>query len=203
MKKDPASRSPIHKTETPLADRGDRRIVLSPIGDFGTDIYQPVMRRVDQVFGFRVEKQPLLQDLEFALDEERGQYHSTLILNKLSETAPSHTVKVLAITRVDLFIPILTHVYGEAQLGGKACIISTYRLDERAPFAGREVPLHERVVKEAVHELGHTFKLRHCRDRSCIMHYCRSIADVDRKSDQFCRYCKTLLNDELKRLMEK
>jgi archaemetzincin len=137
------------------------------------------------------------------LDTERNQYHSTSILEKLSGSAPSHAIKVLAITRVDLFIPILTYVYGEAQLGGKACIISTYRLDERSSPIGKDVPLYERVAKEAVHELGHTFKLRHCRDQACIMHYCRSVADVDRKTDQFCRYCTTLLNDEMKRLAEK
>ena len=189
-------------TDDPSAQDA-RRIVLSPIGNFDPGIYQPAIKKLDQVFGFKIEEKPLLKNLEFALDAERDQYHSTPILQKLSDAAPSHAVKVLAVTRVDLFIPILTHVYGEAQLGGKACIISTYRLDEHTISTGREVPLHERVFKEAVHELGHTFKLRHCKDQACIMHYCRSVADVDRKSDQFCRYCKTLLNDEMKRLAKR
>ena len=57
-----------------------------------------------------------------------------------------------------------------------------------------------RVVKESIHELGHTFSLRHCRDRECIMHYCRTIRDVDRKSDELCRYCRILLEDEVGRL---
>ena len=57
-----------------------------------------------------------------------------------------------------------------------------------------------RVLKEAVHELGHTFSLRHCKEQTCIMHYCRRIKDVDRKSDQLCRYCRILLQDETKRL---
>ena len=52
----------------------------------------------------------------------------------------------------------------------------------------------------AVHELGHTFTLRHCPDRTCIMHYCRNEEDVDRKSDELCRYCKVMLEDEIKRL---
>ncbi len=56
------------------------------------------------------------------------------------------------------------------------------------------------MVKEAIHELGHTFKLRHCPDAACIMHYCRSEADVDRKSNDLCRYCRVMLNDELKRI---
>ena len=202
MKRNPASRSPGHKTDA-LFTPHDRRIILSPIGEFDHSILEPVTQKIDQVFGFQVERKPLLQDVKFALDTERNQYHSTSILEKLSEMAPSHAVKVLSITRVDLFIPILTYVYGEAQLGGKACIISTHRLDERSSFIGKESPLHERVAKEAIHELGHTFKLRHCRDEACIMHYCRSVADVDRKTDQFCRYCKTLLDDEMKRLAKK
>jgi len=202
MKRKPASRSPRHKTDNAFA-RPEGRIILSPIGDLDPEIFEPVIKKVNQTFGFPVEKKQLLHDLEFALDAERDQYHSTLILKKLSEMAPLHAIKVLAITRVDLFIPILTHVYGEAQLGGKACIISTCRLDERISSIGKEKVLRERAAKEAVHELGHTFKLRHCKDQACIMHYCRSVADVDRKSDQFCRYCKTLLNDEIKRLAEK
>jgi archaemetzincin len=56
------------------------------------------------------------------------------------------------------------------------------------------------VVKEAIHELGHTFNLRHCQDVACVMHYCRSMKEVDRKSNQFCRYCAVLLEDEMRRL---
>ncbi|MFC1813650.1 archaemetzincin family Zn-dependent metalloprotease [Thermodesulfobacteriota bacterium] len=202
MKRKSASLDPSHKTGTSFNPH-TRRIIISPIGDFAPEIYKPVIQKVDQIFGFEVEEKPLLEDVKFALDKERNQYHSTAILEKLSGSAPSHAIKVLAITRVDLFIPILTYVYGEAQLGGKACIISTHRLDERSSFIGKDPPLYERAAKEAIHELGHTFKLRHCRDQACIMHYCRSVADVDRKTDQFCRYCKTLLNDEMKRLAKK
>jgi archaemetzincin len=60
----------------------------------------------------------------------------------------------------------------------------------------------QRVIKEAIHELGHTFNLRHCPDHNCIMHYCRSEKDVDRKSDELCRYCKILLEDGLKKTGE-
>jgi archaemetzincin len=132
------------------------------------------------------------------VDPVRKQCHSTPILETLSIVSPAEAIKVLAITKVDLFIPILTHVYGEAQLGGKACILSTHRFSEGlAP--GAEV-FGERILKEAIHELGHTFHLRHCRDASCVMHYCRGIREVDRKSNQFCRYCTVLLQDETRRL---
>ena len=155
---------------------------------------------MNKVFGCRTEIIPILSDLNFAFDTGRKQYHSTPILERLAGDAPSHAFKVLAITRVDLFIPILTHVYGEAQLGGKACIISTYRLRDGLPPMNPQEVFQCRIIKEAIHELGHTYKLRHCPDRSCIMHYCRTIEDVDKKSNQLCRYCRVLLDDELKKM---
>jgi archaemetzincin len=145
---------------------------------------------------------PLLQDVDFALDHDRQQHYSTIILERIASLAPATAIKILAITKVDLFIPILTHVYGEAQLGGKACIVSTHRLNEGLGTRVSEI-LYQRVVKEAIHELGHTFNLRHCRDHNCNMHYCRSVIDVDRKSDQLCRYCLVLLNDAMKRPAKK
>lgn len=186
-----------------MKTRSEHTLVVSPSGECEAELFTPISREINRVYGFPVHITPLLQDLDFALDEERGQYHSTLILEKLAGRAPSSAVKVLAVTHVDLFIPILTHVYGEAQLGGKACIVSTYRLKENLS------PLHAgsayaaRVVKEAIHELGHTFNLHHCPDPKCIMHYCRSVGDVDRKSDLFCRYCQVLVDDELRRMARK
>ena len=174
-------------------------IVISTIGDSDTDLSRPISREVSRIFGYQTETMPLLQDVGFAFDPGRNQYHSTPILEELANKAPSRAIKLLAITEVDLYIPILTHVYGEAQLGGKACIISTYRLKENLPPIDTRQAFLRRVVKEAIHELGHTFKLRHCPDHACIMHYCRSEKDVDRKSDQLCRYCKVLLEDELKK----
>jgi len=163
-------------------------------------IYQLIGRKVEELFGFSTNIKSLLQNVNFAYDLTRDQHHSTKILEKLADTSPSQAIKILGIANVDLFIPILTHVYGEAQLGGKACIVSTYRLKEGLSPANMAEEFEKRLVKEALHELGHTFSLRHCNDKSCIMHYCRSIKDVDRKSDQLCRYCKILLEDELKKL---
>ena len=178
----------------------EHTVVVSFIGDCGEEIFLPISRGIQRVFGFRVGQMPLLPDVDFALDPGRDQYHSTLILEKLAAVAPEDAIKVLAVTTADLFIPILTHVYGEAQLGGKTCIVSTFRLKEGLSPLSVQETYKVRVVKEAIHELGHTFKLRHCQDPACIMHYCRSVRDVDRKSDQLCRYCKVLFDDEIKRL---
>ena len=183
-----------------MSSKSAHNIIISPIGDFTPDLLGPIRDEINRIYGYPTEVLPLLNDLEFAFDPNRNQYHSTPILDQLALKAPKDAIKVLAITQVDLFIPILTHVYGEAQLGGKACIVSTIRLNEGHSSLNTQDPFFSRIVKEAIHELGHTFKLRHCREHTCLMHYCRNESDVDRKSDQLCRYCKIMLEDEIKRL---
>jgi archaemetzincin len=177
-----------------------QKIIISPIENIDVCNYQLLGEEIHRTYGYQTEIKSLLQNVNFAYDLTRDQYHSTAILEKLASTSPSQAIKVIAITNVDLFIPILTHVYGEAQLAGKACIVSTFRLREGLSIATIEKGFENRIVKEVLHELGHTFNLRHCKDKACIMHYCRSIKDVDRKSNQFCRYCKVLLEDELKKM---
>ena len=159
-----------------------KQIIVSPIGDIPSEVLGPICREVERIFGFPTGTELLLDDIKFAHDEGRDQYHSTAILERLFEAAPVSAEKVLAVTKEDLFIPILTHVYGEAQLGGKSSIISTCRLNEALPPIRTGDLFLKRVLKEAVHELGHTFKLLHCKDKTCIMHYCRSIQDVDRRT---------------------
>jgi len=176
------------------------KILISPIGDFDPTIISEISGQIHRIFGYSTEVVPMLTDLSFAYHTGRKQYHSTPILVKLETFAPPEFLKILAITRVDLFIPILTYVFGEAQLGGKSCIVSTCRLNEDNWSVEPERLFKARIVKEAIHELGHTFNLRHCKSNDCIMNYCRGIEEVDLRTDQLCRYCKVLLADEEKRL---
>ncbi len=176
------------------------KILISPIGDFDPVLLQEIGDRIYQIFGYASHVAPILSDLSFAYHTDRDQYHSTLILNKLEAKVPEGYLKVLAITRVDLFIPILTYVFGEAQLNGKACIVSTFRLNEDNLSFDPEKIFRNRIVKESVHEIGHTFNLRHCKNKECIMNFCRSVKEVDLRNDLLCRYCQVFLEDEKKRL---
>jgi archaemetzincin len=182
-----------------LKSLSNHSIVISVIGDFEAGLVETVGQKISRVFRCTIKEMPLLQDLAFAFDQGRNQYHSTLILEELEKRAPPSALKILAITDVDLFIPIMTYVYGEAQLNGKACIISTSRLKKGLPLMDTQDVFFARVFKEAIHELGHTFNLLHCPDYACIMHYCRSEDDVDRKSEELCRYCGIFLDDALKK----
>jgi archaemetzincin len=178
----------------------DAYIVIAPIGELKAGWLKPLQGQIQKIYGYPARIMSLLDDVSFALDPEREQYHSTRILEALAEKAPAGAVKVLGITRVDLFIPILTYVFGEAQLGGVSCVVSSFRLNVEEALGNSEMSFQERMIKEAIHELGHCFKLKHCREASCIMHYCRSTEDVDRKSGALCRYCRVLVDDERKRL---
>ncbi|MFN0172194.1 MAG: archaemetzincin family Zn-dependent metalloprotease [Bryobacteraceae bacterium] len=129
---------------------------------------------------------------QFAFDPSRNQFHSTLILESLARSA--RDARVLGITAADLFVPILTFVFGEAQLGGSAALVSTHRLQER--FYGlpaREDLERERLLKEAVHELGHTYGLRHCHDWRCVMASSNDVGRIDLKEPEFCARCRGAL----------
>lgn len=123
-----------------------------------------------------------------AFDARRQQHSSTRILQWLVDRRPERAHKVLALTDVDLFIPILTFVFGEAQLDGAAAIVSTARLrTDHGPSNVRL--LTTRLAKECVHELGHTFGLIHCGRPGCVMTRSVSVLDVDAKTASFCQDC--------------
>jgi archaemetzincin len=124
-----------------------------------------------------------------SFDARRQQHSSTHILKWLLETRPRHGAKIVGITDVDLFIPILTFVYGEAQLGGTAAVVSTARLAPDDGFFGDRELLRARAVKETIHELGHTFGLVHCAQPECVMSRSVNIAQVDAKNGGLCRDC--------------
>lgn len=132
---------------------------------------------------------PLLS-LDFAYDPSRGQYHATVLLRELTNRKMSHTGRLLAVTEVDLFIPVLTFVFGEAELGGRNAVISTFRLrNEFYGLAGDDARLHERLAKEAIHELGHTFGLVHCPQPDCVMRSSTYVEEIDLKSERYCLDC--------------
>src|SRR3970282_2467839 len=119
---------------------------------------------------------------EFAFHPERQQYHSSEILAWMESQITPATWRLLALTAADLYIPILTFVFGEARLDGKTAVVSTHRL--RQEFYGLPPDpelLRERLVREAGHELGHPFALRHCDDWQCVLSSSSSVDVIDLK----------------------
>jgi archaemetzincin len=124
-----------------------------------------------------------------AFDSFRDQYHSTRILASLEEygrTVPAQYI--LGVASFDLYVPGMNFVFGEARCPGRVAVISTRRLKTKR-FDGSDL-FGSRVVKEAVHEIGHMIGLRHCSEESCVMYFSERLADTDRKEDSFCSECE-------------
>ena len=165
-------------------------IRLVPIGErVGLETLDGLAAALAIRFDDSCHVHPEAVDTSFAFDAARRQYHSTAILAHLDRTFPDD--RVLGITAVDLFVPIFTFVFGEAQISGRCALVSTHRL--RQEFYGLPPDRHlvdERLLKEAVHELGHTAGLRHCQDWTCVMTSSHSIDRLDLKSPDFCPACR-------------
>ena len=154
------------------------------------DMLEPLAVRLADVFGLRVEQHPPAFDPEQAFDSSRGQYNSRVLLTHLLQQRSPEATRVLGVAGVDLFIPVLTYVFGEAQLNGRAAIVSTFRLDNQIYGlpANRGV-FFDRLCKEAIHELGHTYNLVHCHHHPCVMMSSTYVDGIDLKSDRFCDDC--------------
>ncbi len=129
-----------------------------------------------------------------SFEARRNQHYSTKILKEMLGDVPQDTLKLLGVTDKDLCIPILTYVFGEAQVGGTAAVISLARLrQEHYGLAPDRPLLLERARKESLHELGHTFGLYHCPSRDCVMHLSNTVVDVDIRGRDFCRGCRSVM----------
>lgn len=153
-------------------------------------------RGVADVFPLPVRRLEVQLDLHGAFSPDRQQYHATLLLAGLLRHLPEPESKILGVTAVDLYAPVLTFVFGQSQLDGAGAVISTYRLrQEYYGLRDDEGLLIDRAVKEAVHELGHAFGLVHCPDFECVMRASSSVEEVDLKRSTFCRGCLTELEE--------
>jgi archaemetzincin len=133
-------------------------------------------------------------DPAFAFNPLRGQFHSTEILKWLTQHATAENWRVLGVSELDLYIPILTYVFGEAQLRGRCAVVSLYRL--RQEFYGMPSDpqlVSERLLKESLHELGHTLGLRHCPDYRCVMSSSHAVENIDLKVAEYCATCAPAL----------
>ncbi len=165
------------------------------------DMLERVRQEVETAFAFPTRLVTVKAPLVDSLEPRRGQHSSTKILRWILTRMPPGAAKVVGITDVDLFIPVLTFVFGEAQVDGPAAVVSTARLrltyDERP---ASPTLVETRLLKECLHELGHTFGLVHCPEGVCLMSRSNSVLEVDQKRPVFCRDCRQRL---LKMLQER
>jgi archaemetzincin len=162
----------------------DRQIALTPVGAQSW-LDEPLVAALGailrDVFAATVLAAGTIPLPDDAYNPSRRQYHSTVLLDTLARHKRAEWSRLLGIADVDLYTPDLNFVFGEADASRGVAVFSVARL--HTPDRDRFV---HRAATEAIHELGHTYRLRHCRDPRCVMWFSNRLEESDRKGTRFC-----------------
>jgi archaemetzincin len=172
---------------------------VMPLGNISKNALQIIADHIVGRFDLTAEILPSMEPPDVAFDERKMQYNAGIIIEAFESIHFGNHDKVIGVLDKDLFIPIFTHVFGEARQGGKCGLVSLFRLLKNPD--GSTPPnslIHERTAKVALHELGHLLDLLHCENNKCLMHFSGGIDEVDQMSLDLCGYCSIYLQDKLR-----
>jgi len=145
-------------------------------------------RFIEKAFRYPVEVYARVAYPEKCYVPERGQYDAACVLAKLFEYPG---FRVLGIIDVDIFVEGTNFVFGLAARNEQCALVSTYRLRNAQHL------FFERMKKEIMHELGHTFGLLHC-ENECVMRFSNTVFDTDNKPAEFCQACRDKIHEHLR-----
>ena len=168
----------------------EQSILLISHGHFEKEFLDKIVTEVAKEFLFPVFTEERHIELGEFYDPMRRQYDGNKILIELDSISSPIYIKKVGLFRVDLFIPILTYIFGQATLEGSAGIASLFRLrNEQYGMKKDEGLLLDRFIKVIIHELGHTFGLLHCHVPTCVMRSSTYVEDIDQKNQNLCSSC--------------
>ena len=172
-------------------------VEVIPMGLVDGTACDVVMAHLQVLMGFTARIQAPRPVPAYAYLPNRRQYDAGLILKALGQDLPYFQVR-LGITVLDLCLPILSYVYGEAFLGDRLAVISLHRIGLRPEEGNVESALlYERLAKVALHEVSHAIGIPHCRENGCLMHFSQGLKNLDGLNLHFCPKCRL----EIDRLM--
>ena len=171
---------------------------LLPVGRIDGGLLERLRIAIPKSLHVRCEILEVKLDSASAYHPERQQFHSSELLQRVQEFARPQDWRLLAVADVDLYIPILKYVFGEAQMGGPCALVSAYRL--RQEFYGLDrddALLSQRLLKESVHELGHTLDLSHCQNYRCAMASAHAVEWIDLRESTLCAPCRVVVESKV------
>lgn len=165
-------------------------IVLVPIGPVPADLLEWLADRLSRTLEREVEAGEEIPRPAAGLDRRRGQYRGSALIAALAALLYPGVERVLGLIDADCYAPGLNFIFGQARLGRREAFIALPRLRQTFYSLPEDPSLfRQRILKEAMHELGHTWGLSHCPDPHCVMHFSDSLRDTDVKGFKFCLNC--------------
>lgn len=175
----------------------EKKIILLSCGSFDRGFLKRVCGEVETSFRHQAITEECHLDLSPFYNPARRQYDGDRLLHHITGCTKSEYTKLIGLFRVDLYIPILTYIFGQAILGRDSAVASVYRLrNELYGLKQDDELLLSRTVKEVIHELGHTFGLIHCHSMTCVMRSSTYVEDIDLKEATFCQQCRLHLEKQ-------
>jgi archaemetzincin len=174
----------------------EKRIILLSCGQFDRTFLKMVAQAAEAEYRYKVITEECHLNLNPFYNPARRQYDGNRLLSQIPLCTISEHTKLIGLFRVDLYIPILTYIFGQAILGKNVAIASVFRLrNELYGLKQDEELLLSRTVKEVIHELGHTFGLIHCHHLKCVMHSSTYAEEIDLKGASLCTECRSMLEE--------
>ena len=188
---------PIFRNDL-LMKRLSGPIGVAPVGEVPETPLKVIAAHISGYLNLNAEVIAPIETPSHAFDKNRFQYDAGKILSHFESMRFPEFEKIVAVFSDDLFIPIFSHVFGEARLGGRYALVSLFRLNKQPDGSvSPQAMIYERAAKVALHEIGHLFRLAHCDDNHCLMHFTGGLQSLDEISLYFCRYCSTYFQDAL------
>lgn len=190
------------------------KINIIPVDNIDNSVLDFIQNSLKRIFKTKIYILDRIDIPENSFVKNRKQHNAAIISNYITEKLSLKYIQDinLAILNTDIFVPSLNFVFGIATDFPKICLISILRLNplfytffslnhkgqdliEELTDKERKV-FKDRILKEAVHEIGHTLGLNHCNSYKCVMYFSDTLIDTDKKSYNFCSSCLNLLLKE-------
>ncbi len=174
------------------------KILLQGLGEFEINLLDWLSGSLPRFLPFSIRFKVSDRCLPVSIsyyNSKRLQFNASQILQDLlSLFKKTCFFRILALTNHDIYVEGLNFIFGLAQKPHNmfektplVALVSTSRLAAGLRESDSQI-FKERLLKEVVHELGHTLSLDHC-TRDCVMRFSNTISETDLKPAYFCSGC--------------